>query len=105
MTQLRQGDILLIRVDEIPKQAKLRKADQRHTGFVLAEGEVTGHHHVLEGPKVQVLDAAEQVFARIMAPATLDHPEHGAITVPPGEYRVVRQREYEPGELPRQVAD
>jgi hypothetical protein len=105
-TIYRQGDVLLIRVDEIPKQAKLRKADSRRAGFVLAEGEVTGHHHVLEGPRVQVLDVAQEVFARIMeAPATVTHPEHATVTIPPGEYEVRRQVEYEPGELPRQVLD
>jgi hypothetical protein len=32
------------------------------------------------------------------------HEEHGAITVPAGLYRVVRQREYVPGDY-RYVAD
>ena len=40
-----------------------------------------------------------------MATTTLDHQEHGSIVLAPGDYRVTRQREYQPGELPRQVAD
>lgn len=106
MSQYRQGDILLIKVDTVPKQAKQRKASSRRAGFVLAEGEVTGHHHVVSGERVQVLDAAQEVFVRIMrSEGTLSHDEHGVITIPPGEYRMVRQREYQPKALPRPVAD
>lgn len=40
-------------------------------------------------------------------PAPLEHQEHTTIPVPPGHYRVVRQKEYEPMsvERMRQVAD
>jgi hypothetical protein len=37
-------------------------------------------------------------------PAALEHDEHDTITLPPGSYRIVRQREYAPEEI-RYVAD
>jgi hypothetical protein len=33
------------------------------------------------------------------------HQEHGPITLPKGLYQVMRQREYVPKRLPREVAD
>jgi hypothetical protein len=103
----RQGDVLLLRVDSIPAEAKPRKGKGR---LILAYGEATGHHHslvaTLDG-KVETLETdAGEVFARIMAaPALETHQEHATITIPPGAYKVIRQVEYAPRELPRQVLD
>ena len=99
----RQGDVALIRVDAAPTG---RHVAPEHGRLILARGEATGHHHsvAVEDAELLVTDA-EEVFLRIMAPTPLEHQEHGAITLAPGVYRVVRQREYQPGELPRQVAD
>jgi hypothetical protein len=44
------------------------------------------------------------MFLRVAEPMPLKHQEHGTITVEPGVYRVVRQREYAP-EAPRMVLD
>lgn len=103
---LRQGDVLLVPVDQIPADAKPRKGKDR---LILARGEVTGHHHSLvaeRGGEIDVLETkAGEVFARIMAaPAREVHQEHAAIEVPPGNYQVVIQREYHPQEI-RRVAD
>jgi hypothetical protein len=38
-------------------------------------------------------------------PVVLAHPEHRSIDLPPGHYRVVRQKVYAPGAVPRYVAD
>lgn len=111
MTIYRQGDILLVRCDD---RAAQNVIDGTSNGVVrepenglliLARGEVTGHHHSVAVADAEVVQDAEAVYLRIMAPTTLDHQEHASIALEPGTYRVVRQREYQPGELPRQVAD
>lgn len=99
----RQGDVLLVPVSGVPEGAKRLKPKRA----VIAEGEVTGHVHELVGERVELYgDKAEVIFARIMdAPAELRHAEHSTQTIAPGVYRIVRQREYQPKELPRRVAD
>ena len=96
----RQGDVLLVPVDEIPEGAKRLRPKR----VILAEGEVTGHVHELVGGKVDLFEKAEVVFAKIMTAPQLQHAEHATQTIEPGIYRVVRQREYSP-EAVRQVAD
>jgi hypothetical protein len=99
----RQGDLLLRAVDEAPEGSRLQAEQGR---LILARGEATGHHHSVAVQDAELIDAgALGVFLRIMAPTPLEHQEHGAIALPPGDYRVTRQREYAPGALPRQVQD
>jgi len=103
LVMFRQGDLLLVAVPEAPEGQRVQPEQGR---LILARGEVTGHHHSVAVADAELVDAgAEGIFLRIMAPTPLEHQEHGAITLAPGDYRVTRQREYQPGELPRQVAD
>lgn len=101
MKLYRQGDILLV-ADTIPEQARLRRSRRVR----VAEGEVTGHAHVLEASRGATIEVdVDAEFLRIMgANGLLVHEEHARIELPPGDYRVVRQREYAPEEI-RQVAD
>jgi len=92
----RQGDVLL-RAAAVPSRA--RRSRQRR--MVLAEGEATGHAHVVEpgteGTEVELLRLGDRLFARILGgDARVVHDEHGPVVLPPGEYEVVRQREYVP---------
>lgn len=110
MNIYRQGDVILIRVDDAEVGAEVPREGER---VVLAHGEVTGHAHaiaerdaVLFETKTQQ-DAALMLGARILkasATVTLRHEEHAPITVPAGTYRVQIQREYAPGAL-RNVQD
>lgn len=101
---IRQGDVALVAIDEIPAEAVELPRDAGDR-VVLAYGEVTGHAHALHEPGVTMLRAANaDVFLRVIEPSNLVHEEHAKIPVPPGTYRVVRQREYHPDEL-RTVAD
>ncbi|MBF0479749.1 MAG: hypothetical protein HQL26_09730 [Candidatus Omnitrophica bacterium] len=86
----RQGDLLIIRVKEIPVAAV------KLTHRVLAEGETTGHMHELDNGELYEKD--DVLYFRISddRPAILKHPEHGPIAFKPGQYKVIRQREYEP---------
>lgn len=101
---VRQGDVVLVAVTEIPADAMAMERDRGRV--VLAYGEVTGHAHALTESGVTMLKAANQdVFLRVVEPASLRHEEHSRIDVPPGLYQVVRQREWTDAEEPIQVAD
>lgn len=110
MTAYRHGDILIRRVDAVPTEGVMPAGPDKR-GLVLAEGEVTGHAHTIarptEGQNILVsTDQAEalKMWLTLDAPAELQHQEHATITLPPGDYEVIRQVEYEAGEL-RNVAD
>jgi hypothetical protein len=101
----RQGDVLIIPIGALPEGLVPGPRDGGR--MVLARGEATGHAHVITGPDVVLLAAADdidQLFVEIVTKARVVHEEHGSITVPAGAYRVVRQREYIPGDY-RYVAD
>lgn len=75
----RQGDVLLIAVRRIPKDARPMARDPR--GVVLMEGEHTGHHHRFSADSGVVLlerDNGER-FGRPAAEAALVHEEHAPI--------------------------
>jgi hypothetical protein len=105
---VRQGDVLLRRVASIPKTAKAAEKKD-HSGnprIVLAYGEVTGHAHAihdLSNVDVFVSDSGE-MYLKVKAEVSLQHEEHGAIALPPGNYQRTIQREYSP-EAVRNVAD
>lgn len=122
----RQGDVLILRVNALPADATKRSRDNGRV--VLAYGEVTGHaHSITEKDVVQfdarnATDAARQLLASVgltvevsehNAPSFLDvptgaevkHEEHGTIVLEPGQYVVLRQREWSDADEPIQVAD
>ena len=102
MNQYRQGDVLLVPVSEIPASATPQERDKGRV--VLAYGEVTGHAHAITKPGVTRL--ADGIAEYLSAPegCTLDHEEHSAIVIAPGNYRIIHQREYTPEAIVR-VAD
>lgn len=96
--QYRQGDLLFVRLEARPESELVARP-----GMVIVEGEATGHAHrltagtILEAPDGTLyLDLAEA--ARVV------HEEHDALTLGPGGWLVVRQREYTP-EAIRTVRD
>ena len=110
---LRQGDVLLVRVQEIPGDESSVTSERVADRHVLAEGEATGHAHVVVGEGLRLAEwrrARRWVgpeFRRYLvvpAEATLAHEEHLPLELSEGVYEVRRQREYRPGR-PRWVAD
>lgn len=102
--QVRQGDVYIVGVDEIPADSVIVKRDAKRV--VLAYGEVTGHAHAFYGRGV-TLREQQKTKARHLKLVTrglLKHEEHAPISVPPGTHRVLKQFEYTPEEL-QQVAD
>ena len=66
--------------------------------FSPAHDEATGHAHALKAESAALLRDPRlmTVFMKITddAPVALEHDEHSTVTLPPGHYRVIRQREY-----------
>lgn len=109
----RQGDILFVPLAEntaAEAAARLPAVDRDARGrLIVALGEVTGHAHAVVGPGelYRAADQAALAFLHVPTGARVVHEEHGAISLPRGWYRVVRQREYVPGTVreSRMVAD
>jgi hypothetical protein len=89
----RQGDVLLVEVEEIPDQAT---PERRSGRIVLAEGEATGHAHAIHERDARTFTYEGERFLLTRSRARLVHEEHGPIELPEGAWRVVIQREYEP---------
>jgi hypothetical protein len=85
---IRQGDVLLKPIDRLPEG--LAPTQNR----VLAEGELTGHSHRLEGKAKVFRNGTGQLLVDV-EDARLVHEEHGLVE-PKGAYEVVRQVEYDP---------
>lgn len=105
----RQGDVLIQRIE--PKDvSKLKKVPREAGRIVLAHGEATGHAHAIESTHATLYALAEDMadqalrLLEVKRTARLSHEEHSAIELPPGLYRVIRQREFSPEES-RYVAD
>ena len=92
---VRQGDVLLIPVDQVPAQSiPVAHPAGRAT---LALGEATGHAHVVVGDeRVTMREWMSDRYVVLARNAQLVHEEHAAIPVCPGAYLVVLQREYAP---------
>ena len=105
-TLIRQGDVLLVRLDKLDTKG-LTPLPAENGRYVLARGEATGHHHSVEARASTALLAGPNAEMFLMikeGTALLEHQEHGPLTLAPGPYRVVRQREYAPGAI-RNVMD
>jgi len=90
----RQGDVLLAKVEALPKRAVQKPVEER---IVLAWGETTGHAHAVSSQFAKLFEAGPDRFLVASEGAILVHEEHNPIKLTPGVYRVVQQREYIPG--------
>lgn len=106
----RQGDVNLIPVSELPKNAKaVKPAGDR---VIVRRGEATGHHHSFPADAVELWEADGNTYIEVVAEAMLSHlngvgaptREHEPVTVPAGIYLLPDQVEYAPQEI-RRVAD
>ncbi len=110
--QAAQGDMLLRRVDSVPEGLEVIPAvDGAH---ILAHSE-TGHHHsVLERPGVQHFQSAMDTLRSFLVIPEGDnvpvehHREdhtHETVSLEPGAYEVIRQREFDASAGWRLAAD
>lgn len=94
MKMYQQGDVLLKTCDKLPEGAKPVAARPR--GFVLADGEVTGHAHVIEDTTgVELVEVNGTLYMKCAEDRTLTHEEHKAIHVPAGCYEIGIVQEYD----------
>ncbi|MFX1503453.1 MAG: hypothetical protein ACFFDH_20995 [Promethearchaeota archaeon] len=84
----RQGDILFRKIDTLPTGLK-EKPDK-----VVAEGEETGHAHILVNGAVFELLNSESLYIQSGQETRIIHDEHLPIKLEAGNYQVIRQREY-----------
>jgi len=105
----RQGDILLKKIKSLPEVENCKQTmegSEIKDSIILALGEATGHKHQLIKQDARLMKAVNtnQFFLLVNLPSDLVHEEHTKITLPKGNYEVVRQRTYTPSEI-RYVAD
>jgi hypothetical protein len=96
--QYRQGDLLFVLQEEQP-EVELTVLP----GRVIVAGEATGHARRLTGGSI--LEAPDgTLYLDLVEPTRVVHEEHDALTLGPGWWLVVRQREYTPDAI-RTVRD
>ncbi len=95
MKQFRHGDVIIQQVQHLPDKP------EPLPHLILAHGELTGHAHRIAPATGGKLYRGEQgLFLEISADGLqVVHEEHASISLPPGVYRVWRQREYSPEEI------
>ena len=99
---VRQDDVLIQAIKELPKEAKLTKVTESR--IILEHGELTGHAHFIQKGQANLYETDEQKFLAVefgQNPIVM-HDEHSSITLPAptkeGEvnyFAVKRQREYD----------
>lgn len=100
--QNQHGDLLLEKIDDIPKGAKRVEVSN---GYVLERGEGV-HTHILEDVSgVEVYEKDGQTYVHVVQPTKINHEEHGLQPVLPGKYkkRIERVWDYEAEESRRTI--
>ena len=95
---IRQGDLLITKVDKIPSGLK-----KDLTGIILF-GEATGHKHQLFGGDV-FKGKEGLIFLNVPKKAEIRHEEHRTIKLGAGKFAVIRQREYLNSDMVKLVVD
>jgi hypothetical protein len=92
---VRQGDILVVPIErDIQGDAVAAKKGK----LVVAEGELTGHHHFVKASSAVVLtDDGVDKFIEVQEAAQLKHQTHRALHLPEGNSVVIQQRRVTPG--------
>jgi len=94
--KIRHGDVLLESTDAEPQN------DKKLDHLVLAEGEITGHAHRINGGNASSTallydhDDDQRLLEVKSESVQLTHEEHNTVTVPQGTWIVRIQREYQP---------
>lgn len=85
----RHGDLFFRPVKNI------EGVEVEHRGsFVLAEGETTGHKHVITAERMEIVQAPNgRCYLELGSEARVSHEEHKTIVIPPGKYEVGHEQE------------
>lgn len=85
----RHGDVQLIKVDNLPTEAKKLKRKE------LAFGEVTGHAHRIDVGEIFETKNGE-LYLKVDKLTKVSHEEHKTKVVDPGYYKINIKRQYTP---------
>lgn len=86
--QIQQGDVTLTRIETMPSGTRVPVPKQTK-GFILAEGEATGHHHAIASETdAELVRIGERMLLQLNETATLTHEEHKPISLQPGVYEI-----------------
>lgn len=87
-----QGDVIIKKVSI--NFTGMKKVARGVRGFVLAEGEATGHAHKVEDD-IALFEKDGTLYVGSEEGFTVEHEEHGAITVEKGTYEIGNVQEYD----------
>lgn len=88
-----QGDVFFVRIQSIPKEFTKVNRDER--GYIIAEGEATGHAHVIDDD-IELYEKDGILFVKTEKTVEVRHEEHRPVTLEPGIWKVGVVREYDP---------
>lgn len=91
-TVIQQGDVILRKLPGLPRGTIEKVSQQR---CVLAQGEHTGHAHLIEDDEAELIRIGEKMLLRLGREATVRHQEHLPITLSPGIWEVGQVHEYD----------
>jgi hypothetical protein len=99
-----QGDVLCFSGASVPGDAV--KIEKNSRGHVLAEGESTGHAHVVDSDDCEMFAASGRRWLNVTSQVIVKHEEHGPLTLDEGVYEIKIVREMDPFEREiKNVAD
>lgn len=87
-----QGDVTLTRLSELPT-GEIKVVSRKRC--ILAEGEHTGHAHVIEESEAELIRIGERMLLKLTKAATVVHEEHNPITLAPGIWEIGQVSEYD----------
>lgn len=95
MNQKYQGDVAIVKIEKADKDLHF---EPLKSGFIVAEGEVSGHHHKLvaeRGATVEIARGQNGFFLKVSGgKVNLTHQEHETQTIEKGLYFIGHQWEY-----------
>ena len=110
MKNIIHGDVDLINVTELPKNAIKTEVKKVEKGIPIELGEHSGHAHCIAPTKGGVIDIYTDngvMYINVLAePAVITHEEHAPLLIPVGIYKKVIEKEYDPfDKIIKQVID
>ena len=88
-----QGDVFFKKSRKIPEGAL--RIDRKNRGYVIAEGEATGHAHVIK-EDVELYEKNGTLYLKTASNVDVVHEEHRPVTLSKGVWKVGIVREYDP---------
>ncbi len=99
----RQGEVLILDKKTAKKRfdIDLDNVDLKNMPVVpdniIREGEQSGHKHEVEGGQLHMFgeNKDQGMVLNSKTGASVSHPEHNTVKVPPGKHAIVIQKEYD----------